>query len=150
MKCIRILVAMLLVAAACNLTGKFRNSNSSNSNSTSSSKVGNDPVEKPNPTAAQKAALANGESVPWAQQGITWTLPPNWKKQDVRNETLSYGGNGAFLSVNISTMGSSFPTDAIIKAMTEDAKPQKKQRKHDQLKCPPLTHLLGVAFPQPN
>jgi hypothetical protein len=148
MKHIPILVALVLVVAACNLTSKFRSSNSSSSNSTSSSKIGNDPVEKPNPTAAQRAALANGESVPWSQQGITWTLPPNWKKQDVRNETLSYGGNGAFLSVNISTMGSSFPTDASIKAMHEGAKTEQKNGKYDEVKWLALDDVRGVEFRQ--
>src|SRR5713101_3860122 len=101
MKKVSLIVAMVFVVAACNLSEKFKKSGSSNSNSSSSSsnpsKIGNDPVEQPNPTAAQSAAIANGQTVKWDQQGITWTLPANWKKQDVRNESFSYGGDGAFL-----------------------------------------------------
>src|SRR5258708_15239587 len=97
MKHVFLLVALVLVVAACNLTNKFKaGSSNSNSSSTSSSgnpsKVGDDPVEKPNPTAAQTAALANGQEAKWDQQGITWTLPPNWKKSEVRNQTFRYGG----------------------------------------------------------
>src|SRR5712691_11917344 len=108
MKKVFLIVAMVFVVAACNLSEKFKKSSSSNSNSSSSSsnpsKIGNDPVEQPNPTAAQTAAIANGQTVKWDQQGITWTMPANWKKQEVRNESLSYGGDGAFLSVVISVM----------------------------------------------
>ncbi len=94
MKHVPLLVALVLVVAACNLTNRFKSgSSNSNSSSTSSSgnpsKVGDEPVEKAAPTAAQMAALANGQEAKWDQQGITWTFPPNWKKQEVRNETLS-------------------------------------------------------------
>src|SRR5260370_15857171 len=103
MKKVSLIVAMVFVVAACNLSEKFKKASSSNSNSSSSSsnpsKIGNDSVEQPNPTAAQTAAIANGQTVKWDQQGITWTLPANWKKQDVRNETLSYGGGSAVFSV---------------------------------------------------
>src|SRR5437879_639504 len=125
MKKFSLIVAMVFVVAACNLSEKFKKASSSNSNSSSSSnpsKIGNDPVEQPNPTAAQTAAIANGETVKWDQQGITWTLPANWKNETVRNETFSSGGGGAFLSVNISVMDSSFPADISIKAMHDAAK----------------------------
>jgi hypothetical protein len=153
MRHVSLIVAMVLVVAACNLTNKFKKTESSNSNSNSSStgnptKIGDDPVEKAAPTAAQTAALANGQDVKWDQQGINWTVPPNWKKQEVRNETLSYGGEGAFLIVNISTMGSSFPTDASIKAMHEGAKTEQKNGKYDEVKWLELDGVRGVEFRQ--
>ncbi len=137
MKHVFLLVALVLVVAACNLTNKFKSgSSNSNSSSTSSSgnpsKIDNEPVEKAAPTAAQTAALANGQEAKWDQQGITWTLPPTWKKEEVRNETLSYGGNGAFLSVNISTMSADFPSDG----------------KYDEVKWLELDGLRGLEFRQ--
>ena len=151
MKHVPLIVAMVLVVAACNLSEKFKKTSSSNSNSSSSSnptKVGNDPVEKPNPTAAQTAAIANGQTVTWDQQGITWTMPANWKKLDVRNETLSYGGDGAFLSVNISTMGADFPTEISIKAMHDGAKTEQKNGKYDEVKWLELGGVRGIEFRQ--
>src|SRR5438128_11417409 len=133
MKHVPLIIMLVFVVAACNLTSKLKSNSNNNSSSSSSSgnpsKIGDDPVERPNPTAAQTAAIANGQEVKWDQQGITWTLPTNWKKQDVRNETLSYAGSGAFLIANISTMDSSFPTDVSIKAMSEGAKTEKKNGK---------------------
>jgi hypothetical protein len=153
MKQLTVLAVMVMVVAACNLSSKLKSSNNSNSPSSSSSSdnsgnSGDEPVEKPNPTAAQTAALANGQEVKWDQQGITWTFPANWKKQDVRNETLSYGGGGAFMSVNISTMSESFPTEISIKAMYEGAKTEKKNGKYDEVKWLELGGLRGLEFRQ--
>ena len=140
---------MVFVVAACNLSEKFKKSSNSNSSSSSSNpaKIGNDPVEQPNPTAAQSAAIANGQTVKWDQQGITWTLPANWKKQDVRNESLSYGGDGAFLSVVVSVMPQMEKmTDVSIKAMYEGAKTNQKIGKNDEVRWLALDGLPGVGF----
>ena len=150
MKKFSLIVAMVFVVAACNLSEKFKKASSSNSNSSSSSnpsKIGNDPVEQPNPTAAQTAAIANGQTVKWDQQGITWTMPANWKKQDVRNESLSYGGDGAFLSVVVSVMPQMEKlTDVSIKAMYEGAKTNQKIGKNDEVRWLALDGLPGVGF----
>ncbi len=151
MKKVSLIVALVFVVAACNLSEKFKKSSTSNSNSSSSSsnpsKIGNDPVEQPNPTAAQTAAIANGQTVKWDQQGITWTLPANWKKQDVRNESLSYGGDGAFLSVVVSVMPQMEKlTDVSIKAMYEGAKTNQKIGKNDEVRWLALDGLPGVGF----
>jgi len=149
MKKVSLIVAMVFVVAACNLSEKFKKASSSNSNSSSSnpSKIGNDPVEQPNPTAAQSAAIANGQTVKWDQQGITWTLPANWKKQDVRNESFSYGGDGAFLIVAVSVMPQMEKlTDVSIKAMYEAAKTNQKIGKNDEVRWLALDGLRGVGF----
>ena len=148
MKHVSAIILLVLVVAACNLS-KFRKS-SSNSNSSpsssSSGSFGDDPLEKPNPTAAQQAAIANGQEVKWDQQGITWTLPANWKTLDVRNETASYSGGEAHFSLNISMMDPSFPTDVSIKAMYEAAKTQKKMGKYDEARWLELDGVRGVEF----
>ena len=138
---------LVLAVAACNLSDKFRKSGSSNSSSSGeSSTTGGETVEKASPTAAQMAAIANGQTVKWDQQGITWTMPANWTKQDVRNETFGYGGGGAFLSGNISTMDPSFPTDISIKAMHESAKTNQKIGKYDEVKWVEIDGLRGIQF----
>src|SRR5438876_10570892 len=152
MKHVPVLVALVLVVAACNLTNKFK-SGSSNSNSSSKSssgnpsKIGDEPVEKAAPTAAQMAAIANGQEAKWDQQGITWTLPANWKKQEVRNESLSYGGNGAFLTVAISPLPQMESlVDTSLKAMFEGAKTNQKIGKNDEVRWLELDGVRGVGF----
>src|SRR2546423_8457546 len=104
-------MALVLVVAECNLTNKLKtnsNSNSSSSASSNQTKIGDDPVEKPAPTSAQMAAIANGQDVKWDQQGISWTLPAGWKKQDVSTNSFSYGGDGGVLFGIILPMGPDF------------------------------------------
>ena len=142
---------LVFVVAACNLTSKLKSNSNNNSSSSSSSgnpsKIGDDLVEKPNPTAAQTAAIANGQEVKWDQQGITWTLPANWKKQDMRNESLSYSGNGAFLTVQISPLPQMENlVDTSLKAMFESAKTQQKIGKYDEVRWLELDGLRGVGF----
>src|SRR5687768_4838125 len=129
------LFALLSVALACNLMNrKGSNTNSSSSSGTSTTADG-EPVEKANPTAAQQAAIANGQTVTWEQQGITWTLPANWKKNDVRNESLSYSGGGAHLTVAVSVMPQMADlTDTSIKAMHQAAKTEQKSGKYDEVR----------------
>lgn len=147
MKKILALFALLSVALACSLMGrKGNNTNSSSSSGTSTSTDG-EPVEKANPTAAQQAAIANGQTVTWEQQGITWTLPASWRKNDVRSETLSYSGGDMHLSVNISVM----PQMANLveqsnKAMYEGAKTQQKIGKYDEVRWLEIDGVRGVGF----
>jgi hypothetical protein len=140
-----VLFALVFVVMACNLSNKLKSSNSSNSGSSTGSSIDGEDVERPNPTAAQQAVLANGQTVPWDQQGITWTLPPNWKKVDVRSETLSYGGDGAFLTVAISVMPQMESyVDTSLKAMHDDAKSQQKIGKYDEAKWLALDGIRGI------
>ena len=143
------IMALVLVVAACNLTNKLKTSSNSNSSSSSSSnptKIGDDPVEKPAPTSAQMAAIANGQDVKWDQQGISWTLPAGWKKQDVSTNSFSYGGNGAFLIVSISPMAPDFPADMSLNATHESAKVRKKNGEVDEIKWLELDGVRGVEF----
>ena len=141
------LFALLTVALACNLMNrKASNTNSSSSSGTSTSTDG-EPVEKPNPTAAQQAAIANGQPVTWDQQGITWTLPPNWKKMSATTDMAQFGsGTEAFLIGNISAMGSDFPTDISLNAFYSGAQTRKKNGEVDELKWLELDGVKGVQF----
>jgi len=144
------IMALVLLVAACNLTNKLKtNSNSDSSSSSSSSnptKIGDDPVEKPAPTSGQMAAIANGQEAKWDQQGISWTVPAGWKKQEVSTNSFQYGGNGAFLIVSISPMAPDFPTDLSLNATHESAKVRKKNGEVDELKWLELDGARGVEF----
>ena len=107
------LFALLSVALACNLMNrKGSNTNSSSSSGTSTTTDG-EPVDKANPTAAQQAAIANGQTVTWEQQGITWTLPANWKKNMATTNTAQFAsGTQAFLIASISAISVSIQSSA--------------------------------------
>ncbi len=148
MKKVVALFALVFVVMACNLSSKLkRNSNSSSSGSESSNSSGGDAAEKPHPTAAQEAAIANGQPASWDQQGITWTLPPGWKKNSDTINTITFGsGTEAFLIANISTMSPDFPTDISLGAFHQGAKVREKNGEVDELKWLELDGLKGVQF----
>ena len=146
------LALLVFVVAACNLTSKLKsNKNDESSTSSSStsnpSKVGNEPVEKPAPTDAQIAALANGEDVKWDEQGISWTLPPGWKKQTISNNSFNYSlGTQVFLIVTISPMAPDFPSDISLNATHEAAKMRSKNGEVDEVKWLELDGVRGTQF----
>ena len=141
------LFALLSVALACNLMNrKGSNTNSSSSSGTSTTSDG-ETVEKANPTAAQQAAIANGQTVTWDQQGITWTLPANWKKHSATTNTAQFAsGTQAFLIANISAMASDFPTEISLNASYTGAQTRKKNGEVDELKWLELDGVKGVQF----
>ncbi len=152
MKQLIAIAVLVFVVAACNLSDKFKraetSSSNSNSNSSSSSSTtsGGESVEKPNPTAAQTAALAGGQEVKWDEQGITWTVPAGWKKTNSDKNIFQAGNNGAFLIVSISALAEDFPTDISLNAFHEGAKVRKKNGEVDELKWLELDGARGVEF----
>lgn len=148
MKKVFVLFGIVFVVAACNLTNKFKNTNSSNSSSSSeSSSTGSEEVERPQPTAAQQAALTNGQTATWDAQGISWTLPPKWTKTTVTNNIAQYGsGDGAFLIASISNMAADFPTDISLRGFHQGAQVRKKNGEVDELKWLELDSVRGVQF----
>src|SRR5213595_361319 len=130
MKHVPLIIALVLIVAACNLSNRFKTSNNSNSSSSPSSSsdksvTGGEPVEKPNPTAAQTAAIANGQEVKWDQQGITWTVPDNWKNTDQRKkkgrakQNVELPGRRRFSKRKNLPDGFEFSNRRKIKAMSE-------------------------------
>jgi hypothetical protein len=146
MKRVPIILAVFLAVLGCNLTDKFKKSTNSNSSSSSSSTSNGEPVEHATLSPAQSAAIANGSMMTWDQQGIDWTVPANWKKDDARNETFSSGGGGAFMSGNVSVMAPDFPSEISINAMYESAKTSQKTGKYDEVKWLEIDGLRGVEF----
>lgn len=143
------LFALLSVALACNmLTGRKGNSDPGSSSSSGGPSSDNgDTLEKPNPTAAQQAAVANGQTVTWDQQGISWTLPPSWKKNSATTTMVQFGsGTEAFLIGNISAMGDDLPTEISLKGFYQGAQTRKKNGEVDELKWLELDGIKGVQF----
>jgi hypothetical protein len=161
MKQIPLLIAMALALSLCNITEKFSSKSSNQSNSGTggasttgggSAATGGEPVDHPEPTAAQTKALEGGQEVKWDQQGITWTLPAGWNKQTVETKMFNYGapGNTAFLIASISPMGEDFPTDISTKAFYDGAVTRKKNGEVDELRYLEIDGVKGVEFREVN
>lgn len=158
MKQIPLLLFLAFSLSLCNLTDrltgkKTENANSTGSSSGNSSKSGSTtsgPVEKANPTAAQKAALDGGQDIKWDQQGITLTMPANWRKVSVEKNIFSYGTPPTFISINISPMAEDFPTDTSINAFYQGEQTRMKNGEVDELKWLELDGLKGIQFREAN
>ena len=151
MKTLPLLLVLGLALSLCNLTDKLKGVGSSGGKSDPAATGGAD-VETPVPTAGQYAALAGGQNVSWDRQGMSWTLPPNWK--ETTNEKLSLvwsaPGSSANLIVSISPMDESFPTDISIQAFYDGAKTRAKNGEVDELKWVQIDGLKGVQFRESN
>ena len=124
--------------------GSNSNAASSNTSSTSSSAT---TVDKPDPTAAQQTIMDEGTKTKWDQQGITWTLPKNWRKMDVKKEQFFYSSpDNASLITSISVMPDSFPMETSLNAYYDQALEQLKQGKYESVRMLEIDGLKGVEF----
>ncbi len=154
MKHIPLLLVLGLALSLCNLTKRLTSNTEESNKPSSSSGATGAAVERPEPTAAQTAALAGGQSVNWDKQGMSWTLPPKWTKATDELKTFSYlaprSGDTVSLNVNISTMDESFPTEISLNAFYDQAKTRSKNGEVDQLKWLEIDGLKGVQFRESN
>ena len=126
MKQLPVILLLGMALSLCNLMNKSKNSGTSGSGSSgsgSSSSSGSITAEKPEPTAAESAAIAGGQQVSWDEQGITWTVPQKWTKNSQDKNNLLWrspgGSEAANLIGTISPMNDDFPTEISIKATHE-------------------------------
>jgi hypothetical protein len=156
MKHIPILLLIGFSLSLCNLANKLhgKKSGSGGSDSTSSSDAGGVVAERPQPNAAQTAALAGGQEIKWNQQGISFTVPAKWVESSSDSKTFAWrspgGSEAANLIVNVSLMGESFPTDESIKAFYEQGKTRSKNGEVDELKWVEIDGVKGVQFRESN
>ncbi|HET6891815.1 MAG TPA: hypothetical protein VFH31_11990, partial [Pyrinomonadaceae bacterium] len=120
MKLFSLILVLGFSLSLCNLTNKLRDAGKSgNSNQPAGRGISAD-VEQPEPTAAQIAALAGGQSVLWERQGMSWTVPPKWVKATEEEKMYVWRSPGSWdaasLIVNISAMDESFPIDSSLNA----------------------------------
>ncbi|MDT4898279.1 MAG: hypothetical protein QOH25_3356 [Acidobacteriota bacterium] len=138
-------------ATIANSASSTGSSTTTTGTTTSADVTGGQEVERPAPTASQLAALEGGQEVKWDQQGMTWTVPKDWKKMSVETKSLLWSGRGgggdlASLIVNISPMGEEFPTDISLKAFYDGAVTRKKNGEVDEVRWLELDGVKGVAF----
>ena len=150
MKQIPALLLLGLALTLCNLSDKLTSSNNSSGPGKSSTSSDGIQAEKPVATAAQTQALAGGQTAKWDNQGMSWTVPANWKESSKESLQLLWrspgGSDAANLIVSISTMDESFPTDMSIKAFHDQATTRFKNHEVDELKWLELDGVKGVQF----
>ena len=154
MKQIPVLLVLGFALSFCNLSNRLKPATNSSEPATASKSSDNGNVEKATPTAAQTQALAEGQTIQWDQQGMSWTVPPKWTQTSSESKMLVWrspgSGDAASLIANISPMDESFPTDASIKAFYDGAKSRAKNGEVDEVKWVEIDGLKGVQFREAN
>lgn len=115
-----------------------------------SSSSADDDGEAPQPSAAQMAAVAGGQSATWEQQEISWTVPQKWRKHSADSTTLLWRSPGtwdaASLIVSVSPMDADFPTDVSLNAFHSGAVARKASGQVDEVRWINLGGVKGVMF----
>ena len=155
MKQIPVLLVLGFALSLCSLTNKLKSSNSNDPGKSESGSIQPDvEAERATPTAAQTGALAGGQTAKWDQQGMSWSVPPQWKQVTNESKELVWhspgGSEAANLIVSISPMDESFPTDISIKAFYDQAKSRAKNGEVDEVKWLEIDGLKGVEFREAN
>jgi hypothetical protein len=138
------------------LRGQATNMNSSRTGSrgtssgASSGTTTTGDAEPPQPTAAQSAAIAGGQSATWDQQEISWTVPQRWTKSEVSSQSFMWRSPGsadaANLIVSVSPMAADFPTELSANAFYEQAQTRKANGEVDEVRWLLLDGVRGVMF----
>ena len=154
MKQIPVLLVLGFALSLCNLTSKLKTTNSNAPGKSSSQTEKGGDVERATPTASQIEALAGGQTVQWDQQGMSWTVPPEWKQVTSESKELVWhspgGSDAANLIVSISPMDESFPTESSIEAFYDQAKSRARNGEVDEVKWLEIDGLKGVQFREAN
>ncbi|HVG31245.1 MAG TPA: hypothetical protein VM864_16160 [Pyrinomonadaceae bacterium] len=107
-------------------------------------------AEAPQPTEAQSAAVAGGQSARWEQQEISWTVPQRWTKNDVGSQTFLWRSPGtwdaASLIANVSPMSADFPAEMALDAAYQQAQTRKGNGEVDEVRWLALDGVRGVMF----
>src|SRR5215204_6057513 len=154
MKNILLILLIGFSLSLCNLSERFKGSNSNSGPTGSSGTASSGAAEHGQPTAEQTAALSGGQEVKWERQGMSWSIPPKWAEQS--NESKEFimrspgGSDAASLIVSISPMDENFPADASIQAFYDGAKSRAKNGEVDEVKWVEIDGLKGVQFREAN
>ena len=155
MKYVPLVLFICFSLSLCNLTSKFKKSTSEPGSNSSSSSSGSDiTAEKAEPTAAQTAALAGGTKAIWDVQGMSWSVPPNWKEGTKELNSFMWRSPGGFdaasLIVSVSNMADDFPTEVSLKATFDQHKQRMKALEVDEVKWLEIDGVKGVEFREAN
>jgi hypothetical protein len=109
-----------------------------------------DDAEEPEPTAAQAAAVAGGQSAEWEQQEIAWTVPQRWSKHSASSTSFLWRSPGtwdaASLNGNVSVMSADFPTEIALNAAYQQAQQRKASGEVNEVRWLKIDGVKGVMF----
>jgi hypothetical protein len=117
---------------------------------TSASSSAASEADAPQPTSAQSAAVAGGQSAAWEQQEISWTVPQRWAKNEASSQTFVWRSPGSWdaasLIVSVSPMSADFPAELSANAFYQQAQTRKGNGEVSEVRWLALDGVRGVMF----
>jgi hypothetical protein len=109
-----------------------------------------DEAEEPEPTDAQAAAVAGGQSAEWEQQEISWTVPQRWSKHSASSNSFLWRSPGsmdaASLIGSVSPMSADFPAEVSLNAFYQGAQQRKANGEVNEVRWVKIGGVKGVLF----
>ena len=104
-------------------------------------------MEKPVLNPAQRSVADSGIETKWAEQGLSWKLPPGWKKERVDRDSFNYSGpNNSFMSVNVDTQNSIAPLEKTLAYLEDDALQKQKSGMYQNVRRIEIDGVPGIEF----
>ena len=104
-------------------------------------------IERPEPTPAQTAAIAGGQTASWASHGLAWTVPAGWQRQTDTAEQFVWRSpdDAATLSVTATPMPEALATTGLA-AIYDEALDQQRQGAYSEVRLLEIGGVRGVQF----
>jgi hypothetical protein len=131
------------------LTGESNTNTAVTNTATSPAKssTSDAPVEKATLNGAQQAISDAAKETRWDDQGISWKLPPSWKKMSATKQMFNYASpDNAFLIATISNLPDSVPAEVSLKATYESSLELLKQGKYEKVRWVEIDGVKGVEW----
>lgn len=104
-------------------------------------------VEKATLSGSQQTIVDAGAETKWDDQGISWTLPPSWKKMSATKQMFNYGSrDNAFLIATISNLPDTVPAEVSLNATYESSLELLKQGKYEKVRWLEIDGVKGVEW----
>lgn len=107
-------------------------------------------AERPDPTPEQLAALSDAKTIEWESQGMSWRVPSKWNTQQDVEQIFSVKSPGSFdagwLTVTVSPLPDSMPTEVSLNAMYQQALDQQKLGKYTEVRWLELDGVRGIQW----
>ncbi len=140
MKLLFICVFIVVTMTACGSRGDV----ATNANSAT---PGVPKAEKAALSVEQQELLKGGTEASWPEQGLAWSLPGEWTKILVNDETLYYQSSyGAFLSVKVTRLPDDIAPETNTLSFYDQAKQQLDAGRYQSVKMLDIVGLQGVEF----
>ena len=104
-------------------------------------------VETPILTPEQQKIIESGTSKKWEEQGITFTVPIEWKPMSANKDMFNHGSPlTGFLIGSVSNMPANFPVETSLNAVYESSLDKMKLDEYENVRWLEIDGVKGIEW----